>query len=460
VLGAWVLILAAGGLAALWNKAPDLYQGTNAPSAAAATRAGILTAGAGLIAFAGVMINVAEIRRAADLTHEREWEGKITERYTRAVEQIGSGSLHVRLGGIYALERIARDSSDDQRTIVEVLSAYIRESSADRALRPLSESTTVGNSSAGFVRPATDIRAAVTVLARLPFLPRVPRADLTGANLTGPASLAGFRFPVAANLAGVDLRNVDLTHASLIKCNFAGADLGGAVLAGAALGGSDFTGADLGGANLADAELIGATLTRAGLIGSRLTDARMNKADLTGADLGGADLTDAVLVGANFNVAGLIGARLVRAELIVARLNHARMNEADLTGANLGGASLRRALLAGADLTGARLVGADFTGADLIGANFAGAQLVGADLTETRLSRAHLIGADLSGAHLIGAGLVGADLNGAVLAGADLTDARTLTQIQLDAALGDGATVLPSGIERPVGWIEKTPPNR
>jgi Pentapeptide repeats (8 copies) len=32
----------------------------------------------------------------------------------------------IRLGGIYALERIARDSPRDQPTVVEVLSAFIR----------------------------------------------------------------------------------------------------------------------------------------------------------------------------------------------------------------------------------------------------------------------------------------------------------------------------------------------
>jgi hypothetical protein len=38
-------------------------------------------------------------------------EGQITDRYTKAVEQLGSEHLDVRLGGIYALERIARDSA-------------------------------------------------------------------------------------------------------------------------------------------------------------------------------------------------------------------------------------------------------------------------------------------------------------------------------------------------------------
>lgn len=54
-------------------------------------------------------------------------EGQITERFTRAIEHLGKDkSLDERLGGIYALERIARDSPVDRRTITEVLTAYVR----------------------------------------------------------------------------------------------------------------------------------------------------------------------------------------------------------------------------------------------------------------------------------------------------------------------------------------------
>jgi hypothetical protein len=41
-------------------------------------------------------------------------EGQITERFTRAIDQLGSEHLDVRLGGLYALERIARDSPADR----------------------------------------------------------------------------------------------------------------------------------------------------------------------------------------------------------------------------------------------------------------------------------------------------------------------------------------------------------
>ena len=48
-------------------------------------------------------------------------ETQVTDRYTRAVSQIGDSSLEVRIGGIYALERIGKDSAPDRPTIVYVL---------------------------------------------------------------------------------------------------------------------------------------------------------------------------------------------------------------------------------------------------------------------------------------------------------------------------------------------------
>ncbi|GHF74100.1 uncharacterized protein YjbI with pentapeptide repeats [Amycolatopsis bartoniae] len=51
---------------------------------------------------------------------------RITELYTKAVEQLGSDKGAVRLGGLYALERLAQDNPDQRQTIVNVLCAYLR----------------------------------------------------------------------------------------------------------------------------------------------------------------------------------------------------------------------------------------------------------------------------------------------------------------------------------------------
>lgn len=51
---------------------------------------------------------------------------RITELYGRAVDQLGSDKAAVRLGGLYALERVAQDNPDQRRTILDVICAYLR----------------------------------------------------------------------------------------------------------------------------------------------------------------------------------------------------------------------------------------------------------------------------------------------------------------------------------------------
>lgn len=303
-----LLVLGFGGLVVLvvlWNTAPDYVDAKDPASAVATTRAGILTAMAGLLAFTGVMLSVAQTRRTNEqtrirdeetrdrdrdqldeirtankqtrdrdrLSHDREMAEQRAQRYTDAITQLGSDTLNISLGGIYALERLTKYSPDDQPTVVEVLSAFVRDRSADPALR------------AAPVRPAADVHAAVTVLARLPVLDDgVPRADLVGADLTGPAALTRLQAK-EGNLSGVDLDGakitpdakldkLDLTRASLKGTDFTGARMDGAILRGAWLQGTEFTGATLNGAILK-----GATLDRTTI--------------LDGAWLDGVDLTEA-----------------------------------------------------------------------------------------------------------------------------------------------------------------------
>jgi Pentapeptide repeats (8 copies) len=197
-------------------------------------------------------------------------QGQITERFGRATEQLGSPSLDVRLGGIYALERLTRDSSADQPTIVEVLSAFVRQHARERLPRQATSSP--------YLRPAVDVSAALTVLARR------DRAHDGGAI--------------------VDLSRTNLARLELVQVNMRGADLNGADLSGAYVRSSDLTEADLHGADLTGAELAGTSLAGANLIGADLTGVdfighshpdpvgayMFGSTILVGADLGGADL--------------------------------------------------------------------------------------------------------------------------------------------------------------------------
>ena len=115
--------------------------------------------------------------------------GQITERFTRAVEQLGDEKLEVRLGGIYALERIACDSKRDQWTVVEVLTAFVREKTKQQS--PPADTEASG----GGRKPATDTRTILNILGRNQWAVVVVngspldveryRIDLSGADLRG-----------------------------------------------------------------------------------------------------------------------------------------------------------------------------------------------------------------------------------------------------------------------------------
>jgi hypothetical protein len=113
-------------------------------------RGRLLTLGAGLFAAGALWFT------ARSFTLSRE--GQATDRYTKAVEQLGSDKLDVRIGGIYALERLARDSARDHPTVIEVLTAFIREHSQEQWSLPAPTSRMKSIIRRARVRPAAGNR--------------------------------------------------------------------------------------------------------------------------------------------------------------------------------------------------------------------------------------------------------------------------------------------------------------
>lgn len=96
------------------------FHGEDKGEEAARIRTALLALGAGTLATVGAIYTAR--------TFELNRRGQITERFTRAIEQLGKpDSVDVRVGGIYALERIAFDSPDEHGPIMDVLTAYVRE---------------------------------------------------------------------------------------------------------------------------------------------------------------------------------------------------------------------------------------------------------------------------------------------------------------------------------------------
>ena len=76
-----------------------------------------------IVAVAGVAL----LRHFAQTNADRQ--RRITESYGKAVDQLAHDKIEVRLGGIYTLERISRESRDDHWTVVETRCAFVRERS-------------------------------------------------------------------------------------------------------------------------------------------------------------------------------------------------------------------------------------------------------------------------------------------------------------------------------------------
>src|SRR4051794_4439990 len=64
--------------------------------------------------------------KSQQVTEHDATERRITELYGKAVEQLGSDKAPVRLGGLYALERLAQDNPGHRQTMVDVICAYLR----------------------------------------------------------------------------------------------------------------------------------------------------------------------------------------------------------------------------------------------------------------------------------------------------------------------------------------------
>jgi len=103
----WVVFRGAPWLAGNGLRGLSPEQRENAVDA---VRGRILQIGAGAAAISALVYTALNFRLSR--------ESHVTDRYTKSIEQLGSEQLDVRLGAIYALERIMIDSVCDYPTIV------------------------------------------------------------------------------------------------------------------------------------------------------------------------------------------------------------------------------------------------------------------------------------------------------------------------------------------------------
>ncbi|WP_327397400.1 pentapeptide repeat-containing protein [Streptomyces phaeochromogenes] len=179
--------------------------------------------------------------------------------------------MDVRIGAVYVLEGISRDSSQDRPVVMEVLCSFVRRRSDERSEPETGVSGDVHP-------PPPDMQAALTVIARRDHTRDRTPIFLEGANLAG------------ANLKGAHLRRADMRNANLRKARLHGADLQNAFFFKADVSYAYLHGADLRHADLRWAKMEHVWANRADFRCARFWGADLRRGDLHRADLRNADL--------------------------------------------------------------------------------------------------------------------------------------------------------------------------
>ncbi len=285
------------------------------------TLLGSLVVGVGTITVGGLVARAAlrqartaieqaktasEVTQIASRRHDEQTRAdrarRVTDTFSKAVEQLGSEKMEVRVGGIYTLERLASEalttpqaadatgdgSTDLYWTVMETLTAFVRERArwqepkattagmADKSAYLWGADTRSEDAADAAPRPTppTDIAAVLGVIGRRPAAGR-EREKLRYWSL---------------DLRMTDLRDAELLGAHLERANLFRAHLERARLAGAHLEGAKLSEAHLEGAHLWGAQLAGANFVQAHLEGAGLIEAHLERANLFEAHLEGADL--------------------------------------------------------------------------------------------------------------------------------------------------------------------------
>lgn len=229
----------------------------------------------GLVVLLGLYATFKNVRVAE--------EGKLTERFSKAVEMLSNkDQLNVRLGGIYALERIARDSLKDHWTVMEVLTAFVRAQSEQDRLRIKEERSLISGLEKRQIKElglpdiklSEDIQAILNVISRRKWVEQE-------------------RLHQRIDLSHTFLERGEFGDANLSWCNFSNSVLNGASFFRAKLNLSNFHQANLTEAFLIEANFSGALLASANFTGANMHRCNLSQAVLTWARLTNVDLSAA-----------------------------------------------------------------------------------------------------------------------------------------------------------------------
>ena len=219
--------------------------------------------------FIAIWLTLRRIR-AADRQAQTAQRGLMNERYQKATEMLGSDVLSVRLGGIYALQRLAEEDPEQYHVqIMRLLCAFVRNPVKDEEVDKENQAKPLLREDVQTIMDviATRSGADIELEKKANFKPQLTGADLRGGVFAG------------GNLSSVDLSGAILSGKILDFVNY------GTHLSSVFLPPGMTTFDDV---NLSDALFINANLSGLFFMRVNLSDAVFIDANLSGTRLSSA----------------------------------------------------------------------------------------------------------------------------------------------------------------------------
>lgn len=321
--------------------------------------------------------------------------------FTRAIEQLGTmrevreydevanreiyrlePNIEVRLGAIYTLERVSRDSERDHIAVMETLCAYVRENS------PISELNTFTAPPRNFSNDLVHCDWVYETYrpALKEWLKRIenPKSDVQAAlDSIGRRSSDRKNYELKS-IDGKPNYRLDLRKTNLRKANLSGYDFRNAI----------FDDAHLEGANLKGTFLEKSSFKRAKLSGANLEHSRFYKANFYNSDLKGMLLKDRNILHVNFERSNLEGSIIRNTTFKEVNFRKARFKNTDILESQFCDSNLAKSFFLNANLLYSHFIFSNLRKIEFLDSSLQYASFTPIDFEKLFLDNSNLSGAN------------------------------------------------------------------
>ena len=257
----------------------------------------------------------------------------LNERYQKGAEMLGNNVLSVRLGGIYALERLAAEHPEQYHIqVMKLFCAFARHPTEDEDYQgKLAEHNAKPRI---LTSPREDIIAAIDAIgSRDKTRVEIEKSQGFELNLMG-ADLSHAQLG-DVNLSGAMLNDANLTNTNIFSANLSNTYLHRTIMKNAELTNIDFTDARAWGVDLSNAKLRWVTMPNFTLDHANLSYAQLNDVNLSGAFVQYADLSSVDILISDLSNTYFLHSKLPGAHISKSNLSGAEIKRTDMTGATL-----------------------------------------------------------------------------------------------------------------------------